>query len=149
MDSGGRDYFAAVARYEDDDIVTSRERILAAIRFEKVDRIPVSPWGIGRRGINSSLCRELIRMTDLIIDVTSSGNPVLGKGASFDQHTECLVTTSIVHTPNGDLISRHKSAGDGDGGTDFFMKGPEDVVKVLSIPYEPPDVEMCEYEHWT
>ncbi len=28
------------------------------------------------------------------------------------------------------------------------MKGPEDVEKFLSIPYEPPDVETCECEHW-
>lgn len=49
--------------------MTSRERLLVALRGGAPDRVPVAPFGMGRIHPETDLGRELIRSTDIFIDV--------------------------------------------------------------------------------
>ena len=128
--------------------MTSRERILAAMRFEKVDRVPVSPWHFCKVDRRSRLGRELLRKTDLFQDVGSAGDPVLGGAADkeIEQHGDIVVTT--IHTPKGDLVSRYQRTEVTGATVEFFLKGPEDVEKMLSVPYEEPEFDLSSYHAW-
>jgi len=125
--------------------MTSRERILAAMRFEKVDRVPVTPWDFGKVDPESPLGRELLSKTDIIVTGGSSGDPILGKAAQVDHVQEGDITTTVVHTPKGDLTSRHRRTEVTGATIEFFLKEPGDIAKMLSIPYEQPDIDLSKY----
>ena len=61
--------------------MTSRERLLSAIRLEKPDRVPVSPLGLGRSG---NMADELLARTDPVITAGIGGDPILGKGVKSE-----------------------------------------------------------------
>jgi len=128
--------------------MTSRERILAAVRFEKVDRAPVSPWGFGKIGPDSPLGRELLLKTDLVADVGAGGDPVLGKAAKVSHRQEGDTTATIIHTPKGELTSKYRRTEITGATIEFSLKEPDDIEKMLAIPYEPPDVDISEYKRW-
>ena len=129
-------------------IMTSRERILAAMRFEKVDRVPVSPWHFGKVDPDSPLGRELLRKTDLIQDTGGGGDPILGKAAKSDREQQGDVAITTVRTPKGDLISKYRRTEITGATIEFFLKEPDDIEKMLSIPYEPPDFDLSAYANW-
>lgn len=128
--------------------MTSKERILAAMRFEKVDRVPVSPWHFGKLDPESPLAKELLAKTDWIHSVGSGGNPILGKSAIVESECVGEITTTVIHTPKGDLTSRYQRTEITGATVEFFFKGPEDISKLLSIPYEPPDFDLTDYFDW-
>jgi len=128
--------------------MTSRERILAAMRFETVDRVPVSPWRTGKVDPDSPLGKELIRTADPVIDVGSGGDPILGSAARVDTEQRGDTTVTIVHTPKGDLISRRRRTEITSATVEFFLKQPDDIERMLSIPYEPPDFDLSHYKEW-
>ncbi len=125
--------------------MTSRERILAAMKFESVDRVPVSPWHFGKVDPEGPLGRELLRKTDLIQDTSAGGDPVLGKAAELEREQKGDTTVTIIHTPRGDLRSKHRRTEVTGATVEFFLKEPADVEKMLSIPYEPPDLDLSSY----
>ena len=128
--------------------MTSRERILAAVRFEKVDRVPVSPWHFGKVDPDSPLGQELLRETDLIHDTGSGGDPILGKAAKIDSEQQGDTSVTTVHTPKGDLVSRFRRTEITGATIEYYFKDPSDIEKMLSIPYEPPDFDLSGYRKW-
>ena len=92
--------------------MTSRERILAAIRFEKVDRVPVSPFTLGRVPWDTEACRELIRETDPFVG-PGCGNPFLGTAAQVTTRQEGDARITTIHTPQGDLTPGPSPCGRG------------------------------------
>src|SRR4030042_3293795 len=115
------------------------------MRFEKVDRVTVSPWHVCKVDRDSPLGRELLRKTDLFQDVGSGGDPILGKAVRRDSEQQGDTTVTTVHTPTGDLVSRIRRTWITSAQVEFFLKGPEDVEKMLSVPYEPPDFDPSAY----
>ena len=128
--------------------MTSRERILAALRFEKTDRVPVSPWHFGKVDPDSPLGREFLREVDLVHDAYSGGDPILGKGAPIESEKQGDTTITTVHTPKGDLVSRFRRTEITGATIEYYFKDPSDVEKLLSIPYEPPDFDLTNYRAW-
>lgn len=128
--------------------MTSRERILAALRFEKVDRVPVSPWHFGKVDPDSRVGTELLRETDLIHDTGSGGDPILGKAVKIESVQQGDTTITTVHTPKGDLLSRFRRTEITGATIEFFLKEPSDIEKMLSIPYEAPDFDLSAYKTW-
>ena len=126
--------------------MTSRERILAAMRFEKVDRVPVSPWRSGKVSLDSPLGQELLLKTDPVMDVCAGGDPVLGKTAEIEHEQEGDTTASILHTPKGKLRSKFRRTEMTGATIEFFLKEPDDIEKILSIPFEPADIDLSEYQ---
>lgn len=125
--------------------MTSRQRILAAMRGEAVDRVPVSPFGMGRVLLDSDAGRELLQWTDPFLEAGPGGDALLGDGAPITHTTEGDTTTRVIHTPKGDLVSRHRRTAVTSAQIEFPLKRPEDAEKLLSLPYTPPPVRLEGY----
>lgn len=120
--------------------MTSRERILAAIRLETPDRVPVTPFGLGKLDPEASFTRAFIRKTDPILYPGSEGNAFLGRGAGVTSARDGDDTLTTIHTPKGDLTQRVRRTAVTSATVKFFFETLDDVEKFLSIPYTPPAV---------
>lgn len=116
--------------------MTSRQRLLAATRHERVDRVPVSPFGLGHLSADGDAARELIRETDPFL-TRGIGNPFLGTRVRADSVTDGNVTTTTWHTPLGDLIQKRECTDITSATVEFPLKTADDIAKLLSIPFEP------------
>jgi len=128
--------------------LTSRERLLCAMRLGTPDRIPVAPFGIGQINSESSVGQELIACTDILYDVYCGGNPFLGAAAETTACTEGNKTITTIETPQGPLRSVLQHTSVTAAYTEFPCKSFTDAEKVLSIPYEPPQADLTNYHHW-
>ncbi|MCL5105362.1 MAG: hypothetical protein M1133_14795 [Armatimonadetes bacterium] len=130
--------------------MTSRERILAAMKFEQVDRLPVSPLGFGKLEWGSPLCMELLRRTDPYIDVGAHPDTewILGGNAEVEHKQSGRSTTTIIHTPKGDLTCTWTRTEITSAVTEHLFKDFRDVEKLLSIPYEPAPLDLSLYHTW-
>ena len=117
--------------------MTSRERMLCAIRGERPDRVPVSPWGFGRVDPESAVGRELIERCEPWIGGGGGAFSFTGARLETETVTEGSVTTTIWHTPAGDLRSRRQKTDVTAATIEFPCKDAADVEKLLSVPYEP------------
>ncbi len=113
--------------------MTSRQRLLAAMRFEKVDRAPVASFGLGRLDPNSSIARELIARIDPFIEAGVPGDIYYGSACQRQTQTEDDVTTTVIKTPLGDLTQRTQVTSVTSARIEFPLKTPEDVERYLAI----------------
>ncbi|MGC9320458.1 MAG: uroporphyrinogen decarboxylase family protein [Armatimonadota bacterium] len=126
--------------------MTSRERILCAIELGTPDRVPVTPWGLGRVPEDSELGQRLIRETDPFIGArVEGGDWFLGTAASTRTEQRGDLTYSVLETPHGDLYARSQRTEVTSARVEFYCKGADDVLKLLSIPYEPPKVDAAAF----
>ena len=56
--------------------MTSRERLLAAIRCDTPDRVPVGPWGVSRLDWNAPLTQEFIRTVESFTQTIAAIGPI-------------------------------------------------------------------------
>jgi hypothetical protein len=125
--------------------MTSRQRLLGAIRGDRVDRVPVAPFGMGRVPPESPLGRALIAETDPFIDAGGAGDPLLGTDVPATTTIEGDTTSTVIHTPKGDLTRRFRRTALTAAQTEFLLKTPEDVEKFLSLPYTPPAIDLTRF----
>jgi uroporphyrinogen-III decarboxylase len=125
--------------------MTSRERLLAAMRFEKVDRVPVAPFGLGKLAPDSAMAAELIAATDPFITAGVPGDIIYGAGCEFDVRTEGAITTVVIKTPLGDLTQRTQVTPITSARIEFALKTREDLEKYLSIKYVEPEVDASAF----
>ena len=118
--------------------MTSRERILAAMRLEKPDRVPVTPFGLGHLDPKGSVARELIRKTDPILTAGADGNAFLGSAAKTTTVRDGDTTITTFHTPKGDLVRKVRRTEITSATVEFPLKTPDDIERFLSIPFVPP-----------
>ena len=121
--------------------MTSRERLLAAMRFERVDRIPVAPFGLGRLDNDSALAAELIEKTDPFIAIGVPGEVFFGAACERETVQDGDTVTTIRRTPLGELIQKNRSTPVTSACVEFPLKTPADADKFLSIRYVPPEVD--------
>jgi len=116
--------------------MTSRERIIKAIRKEKVDRIPVSPWGLGKLAPDSDIAKELISKTDILMETFSSVDPFWGE---YINQVE-LIGEGLyqLSTPAGLFQWRIAKTDITQAMREFPFKSPEDAERFLSLPYKKP-----------
>jgi uroporphyrinogen-III decarboxylase len=135
--------------------MTSRERILAALRGQQPDRVPVSTYELV--GYNSqafenndpsySALMDLIRQkTDCLCmwspksseTFLESAYPV-DMGIVNRRTADAKTVHRTLHTPHGDLTSTYKIFDNVHTTwvTEHWCKNLEDVDKALSVPYEP------------
>ena len=117
--------------------MTSRERMVCAIRGRVPDRVPVSPWGFGRVEPDGDVGRELVARCDLWIGGGGGGFSFSGARLETETTTDGSVTTTVYHTPAGDLRSRRRATDVTSATIEFPCKSAADVEKLLSVPYEP------------
>jgi len=133
--------------------MTSRERLLAAMRLEEVDRTPlhvrgVRPWDDNWTATRDPSYAPLIAAVAAQGDYVDSWSPASGifySAASVptesytEENEDWIATYTLLHTPDGTLRSMFLSSKRGLPGMqrEFFVKEREDLEKVLSVPYVP------------
>jgi len=140
--------------------MTSRERMLAALRLEETDRISIAPRGIDPYGgVNSWMLKEpsyrpLMDYARKHFDIWHYWSPRVGESAFLSASEEVKSRTDtymegeyeiqrrIIETPKGIFSEVHRRR----IGFPFrcvkpFIETNEDLEKFLSIPYEPVGVD--------
>lgn len=133
--------------------MTSRERLLAAMRLEQVDRVPVHvrgvhvwdpDWTAGRHESYRPVVEAVEEHCDLCAFWGPGGGPLYTASPELRFESEVVPgddwdeRSTTMHTPRGPLTSRHLSSNRGLPGlqTEFLIKTLEDIDKALSVPYE-------------
>jgi len=125
--------------------MTSRQRLLAAMRFEKTDRVPVASFGLGKLAPDSAMAKEVIARIDPFIEVHVPGDIMYGTSCPTEVRTEGNVTTVIRTTPLGVLTERTQRTEITSARIEFAVKTPEDVEKYLSVEYIEPEVDAAPF----
>ncbi len=126
-------------------VMTSRERMIAAMRNEEVDRLPCGPFGTGKLAIGSPACQELIRKTDIFLSSHVGANPAIGRGAEIELREEGNTTVHVIRTPGGELVRRVRRTEVTSATVEYPLKELADIDKLLSVEYEEPDVDSARY----
>ena len=123
--------------------MTSRQRMLAAIHHERVDRLPVAPWGMGRIDMQSPLGRGLIAVTDPWIEVSLGCDPVLGAAAEIASERGGPVERRTLRAGARDLVAEWTTTEQTTACTQPYCKTMVDIQALLRMPYTrpTPDVE--------
>lgn len=147
--------------------MTSRERILTALRGGTPDRVPVSTYelvGYNSRAFENNdpsyaaLMDAIREKTDCLCMWDPATNATfLDSAAAVDMDVaaertgDAVTTTRVLHTPKGDL--RHVSRVFDNVHTvwtiEHWCKSTEDVDRALSVPYEPVDSDYGDYARIT
>jgi len=122
--------------------MTSRERLLTAIRCEEPDRVPVAPFGLGHLDPDGPVAAELIARTDPFITAGLGGNPLSGAAIDTESYQEGSDTVTITHTPGGDLIQRYRRTDITGYTVEFPCNNADDVEKYLAIPFIPSEPQV-------
>lgn len=128
--------------------MTSRERILEAIRRGNPDRVPVSPFTLGALDYDNAVTRELIEKTDPFINVASRYCPFTGSAAKTEVIQDGDTSITIYETPKGTLKTAFKKTNITSGTTEYAIKTPEDAERFLSMPFAPAKVDLSDYHMW-
>ncbi|MGD9496061.1 MAG: uroporphyrinogen decarboxylase family protein [Armatimonadota bacterium] len=126
--------------------MTSRERLLCAIELGTPDRVPVTPWGLGRIPEDSELGQRIIRECDPFIGASVGGGDwFLGTEVTTRTEDRDGKMYSVIETPGGDLYSRYQRTEVTGAYVEFFCKSADDVQKLLACPYRPPEVDTSPF----
>ena len=136
--------------------ITSRQRLLIALKGGAPDRTPVAPFGLGKADPDSAIGQALIARTDPLISVGTGGNPFLGVHLNpflgidvpMTTYEEGQTTITVIHAPGGDLTRRHQQTEFMAATVEFPCKDARDVERLLSLPYTPPDPDLTNYWTW-
>ncbi len=138
--------------------MTRKQRMLAAIRRESVDRIPhatynIHPYLPTLHSEDHSYAEILaqIRMTSGVA-VKASGmmsgyalsrpSDALSESTSV-QDSSGVTTITTLHTPKGELTSEARFPNNQPSYTmKHLVESDEDILKYMSIPYETPSVDL-------
>lgn len=144
--------------------LTSRERILRIFRGEEIDRPALKLWGAGPVGKQLHpaylpVSRLAAETTDIFASASSPFDIYCGANAPdyvevTDQSTAdplWLDRHTTFHTPAGDLhqVERISTVGEPPYITEYLVKEPEDLPKLLSLPYAPYPFDRSEYDRLT
>lgn len=142
--------------------MTSRERLLTAMRCGTPDRVPIQVRGVpvwNETWVRSrhESYRPLIEAVRQHGDWVASWSPPTGRFLS-DAPLELSTTTrevddrwvlfeTTLQTPQGPLVASYQSSRLGMPGLErsFFVKTEEDVERFFSLPYVPPKPSVEEY----
>ena len=128
--------------------MTRRERMLAAVRHEPVDRVPFSTYNLYPDSPDHANDPSYAPLLDLVRRKAGvyCKCGLRGKDASLWPTTEAteraadghVVRTRVIPTPKGDLGSVSvQPPGQPAYTTEHFIKSDEDIERCLSLPLEP------------
>jgi uroporphyrinogen-III decarboxylase len=117
--------------------MTSRQRLLAALRGERLDRTPVSPFGLGHLDPAGPVAAELIARTDPFLTVGLGGNVFAGSAVPAESRQCGDETVTLIETPHGHLQQRTRRTAVTGATVEFPCKNAADVEAYLSIPFVP------------
>ncbi len=141
--------------------MTSRDRLITALRKGKPDRPPVFIRGVRwfeRPGHKDPSYDRLYEMVEARCDyIRFWGAPA---GRFLNDHPDARTTSRllrvegdwevwelVLRTPKGDLVSVRRESRSGHPGLTekFFIKSPADVEAFLSVPYEEPSPDASSF----
>lgn len=125
--------------------MTSRQRLLTAMRLGTPDRVPVAPFGTARFGLDSEVGQKLLRETDLIHEVGTGANLFFGQFPPItreDHGSEEIIT---YQTPEGPLTAVVRRTERTSATVKFPCQSAADAEKILAIPFE---LAECNLEHY-
>ena len=125
--------------------MTSRQRLLSAARCEPCDRVPVSPFGLGRLDPEGELAAELVQRCDPFLEVGLGVNVFGGRNYREQARAEGDLTRVIIPTPGGGLTRVIKRTSVATHSVEFPCKGPADLERFLSIPWELQQPDLSAY----
>lgn len=143
--------------------LTSRERIQRIFEGKEIDRPALKLWGAGlhskdKRYLNPAYVpvgKLAAEKSDLFLEAGSPFN--FQGGARLKEFAEAYSEDTadptwknkhvIYHTPKGDLhmCQRYSTVGEPSYVLEHMIKEPEDIEKLLSIPYEPYPVDLKKF----
>jgi uroporphyrinogen-III decarboxylase len=144
--------------------MNSRERLLKVLNGEIPDRVPVSTYELC--GFNSkafenndhsynSLMQKIRQAVDCICMWEPASNvKFLESAYSVEMEVkqwhenDAQITNKVIHTPKGDITNTIKIIDNVHTvwQTEHWCKNIDDVEKALSVPYEPLDYDVSDYE---
>jgi len=80
--------------------------------------------------------------------VGGGGDPFLGARVPAESHTDGDSTTTVLHTPTGDLRTVHRRTSVTSATVEFYCRNADDLAKVMSLPYEEPPISLSDYFAW-
>jgi len=125
--------------------MTSRQRMLAAIHHEPVDRVPVAPWGLGRLDPQGALAAELIARTDPWLEVGLGCDPVGGAAFPVEERRTGNLLQRTIHAPGRDLHATWTTTAQTTACTEYPCKSMEDIEALLAIPYVRPHPDISRF----
>ena len=136
-------------------LLTSKERIMRIFENKQIDRPAIKLWGAWKYQEGDELlhpsyepiARKASDITDLFIYARSPYNMYCGKNESISsEYVEIgdplwVQRHNIYHTPMGDLrhVQMISKVGEPGYTIEYPVKEPDDLKKILSIPYTPYD----------
>ena len=142
--------------------MTSKERLWAALNGEQPDRVPI--WmlypreklsyyvDVHRLPSYQRVMPAIWEKTDWL-DRRGIPAPMFHTAAvkidtKVTQHKNWTITRRCLHTPLGDLISEHRQDTLNAAGatTEYLCKDISDLEKILSIPYEPVEPDVSDFQ---
>lgn len=132
--------------------MTSRERLMRIFRGEPVDRPAIKLWGLhpNQKLLHPAyepVYKKGMEVTDLMVSAGSPFNLHWGTAASKISKTEQIPTASPewvevvtrVQTPAGELrgVFTQSTVGKPGYQKEYMLKEPDDIKRMLSVPYEP------------
>jgi uroporphyrinogen-III decarboxylase len=122
--------------------MTSRQRMLAAIHHEPVDRVPVSPWGMGRIPMNSPLGVEMVTRTDPWLEVGLGCDAVGGAALHVESTRDGAQERRVVRANGRDLTATLTTTAQTVACTEYMCKDEADIEALLSVPYVRPQPDV-------
>lgn len=143
--------------------LTSRERLTRIFEGKEIDRPAIKLWGANIYSENGKylhpdyekVSKLAYEKSDIFLEAKSRFQ-ILG-GSRIDEFTETYTTDTndptrkdmhiILHTPKGDLsmCKRYSLIGEPGYRTEHLLKEPEDIEKLLSVPYEPYPIDTKQF----
>lgn len=140
--------------------MTHKQRILAAIRRQDIDRVPHATYNIhpyhGSVHRHDASYGEILDQIGLTAGAMAKVNgdlPDIGLSACADGVAETLAQdagdgrteTVVIHAPRGDLIRQVRvPQGQPPYTIKHFIETDEDIEAYLSLPYSPPELNIDE-----
>lgn len=122
--------------------MTSRERMLAALRHERPDRVPVAPWGLGWLPPSAPITAELIARTDPWLEIGPGCNVVGGAAFPAEERRDGPHRVTTVQAADRTLRAVRTTTAQTTASTEHLCKSVEDVEALLAIPYVRPRIDV-------
>jgi hypothetical protein len=126
-------------------MMTSRERLTCAMRRGIPDRIPVAPYTLAGRDLDSPLGRRLLEETDLLFEVYLRTYPFQGQNPPL--RTEERGEEFLTHydTPRGTLTQVDQRERTASGTVRFPCRTAEDAEMIMEMDFVPSEFDL---ERW-
>ena len=153
-------YGAPIAEYGGGIELTSKERYWRIFKNQEIDRPALKLWGASQDPFLLHKAYKPVRdlaleISDLFCHYVAPFNIFLGRRqeeiVSYCEEpvddTEWINLHVTWHTPKGDLcaLERHSKLGNPPYVLENLIKTPEDIERVLSIPYTPFSFDASDY----